>query len=296
MLHMIMGFLRYRRSASLVLLDTYSTSAFWYAWLLAQMCRAFGIPYIPILHGGELENRLKRSSIASRLIFMNASRIVSPSLFLQSVFRQYGYPEVIFIPNSVQLELYTFITRIDFSPRLLWVRAFHKMYQPLMAIHVVKKLTYRYPNCKLLMVGQDKDGSLEICKRLAAEYNVSENIEFVGFLPKADWTGRAKNYDIFINTTSADNMPVSVIEAMALGLPVVSTNVGGIPYLIEDGVNGFIVDKNDVDGMVKAVDVICENRDVGHLFAARARRIVEAYDWAKVRHQWNALFRGVVDT
>jgi glycosyltransferase involved in cell wall biosynthesis len=294
MLHMIQGLLRNRRETSLVLLDTYSTSAFWYAWLLAQMCRILNIPYIPILHGGELENRLQRSPRASLLIFMHAFKIVSPSLFLQSVFRKYGYQDVIFIPNAIQLERYNFSNRKFFSPRLLWVRAFHKLYQPQMAIRVVKELTIMYPNCKLLMAGQDKDGSLEMCRRLAHELEVADNIEFAGFLPKSEWIDRAADFDIFLNTTSADNMPVSVIESMALGLPVVSTNVGGIPYLIENGVTGFTVDQRDVRGMVKAVEFICENPDAASYVAYEARKKVEAFDWATIRHQWNLLFHSAL--
>jgi glycosyltransferase involved in cell wall biosynthesis len=258
------------------------------------MCRILNIPYIPILHGGELENRLQRSPRASLLIFMHAFKIVSPSLFLQSVFRKYGYQDVIFIPNAIQLERYNFSNRKFFSPRLLWVRAFHKLYQPQMAIRVVKELTIVYPNCKLLMAGQDKDGSLEMCRRLAHELEVADNIEFAGFLPKSEWIDRAADFDIFLNTTSADNMPVSVIESMALGLPVVSTNVGGIPYLIENGVTGFTVDQRDVRGMVKAVEFICENPDAASYVAYEARKKVEAFDWATIRHQWNLLFHSAL--
>lgn len=163
-----------------------------------------------------------------------------------------------------------------------------------MAIGVVKELKTMYPNCKLLMAGQDKDGSLEVCRRLASEFDLTDNIEFAGFLPKAEWIDRAAEFDIFLNTTSADNMPVSVIEAMALGLPVVSTNVGGIPYLLENGVTGFTVDQHNIQSMVKAVEFICENQERACSVANEARKKVEAFDWATVKHQWNSLFQNAL--
>ena len=79
-----------------------------------------------------------------------------------------------------------------------------------------------------------KDGSMEACKEYAAEEKLP--VKFTGKLEKNEWIKISADAGIFINTSNIDNTPVSLMEAMALGLPVVSTNVGGIPYLIEDRV------------------------------------------------------------
>jgi len=79
------------------------------------------------------------------------------------------------------------------------------------------------------MVGPDKDSSLGEAKDLAKQLGVAESVTFTGVLPKAQWHQLSEKFDIFINTTNIDNMPVSIIEAMALGLPIVSTNAGGLP-------------------------------------------------------------------
>ena len=82
----------------------------------------------------------------------------------------------------------------------------------------------------LAMIGPDVDGSLTKVKDLARKKNLDVN--FTGKLSKPEWINYSKDFNVFINTTNFDNTPVSVIEAMALGLPVVSTNVGGMPFLI----------------------------------------------------------------
>ena len=80
------------------------------------------------------------------------------------------------------------------------------------------------------MVGPDKDGSLEKTKQYAKEKGVLHRVRFTGGLSKTEWIELSKDYNIFINTTNVDNTPVSVMEAMALGFPVISTNVGGVPF------------------------------------------------------------------
>jgi glycosyltransferase involved in cell wall biosynthesis len=94
------------------------------------------------------------------------------------------------------------------------------------------------------------------------------------------------DYDIFINTTNFDNHPVSVIEAMALGLPVVTTNVGGVPFLVDDEENGLLVPPNQVDEFVKAVERLIETPELAERIAKNARQKVEAYDWETVKFQW----------
>ena len=113
----------------------------------------------------------------------------------------------------------------------------------------------------------------------------------VSKLPKKEWIALAENYNIFINTTNFDNMPVSVIEAKALGLAIVSTNVGGIPYLIEDGVDGLLVDQNNVKSMVKAIIQTISDPSATELRIKKARTKVEAFDWNHIKLKWHEILK-----
>ena len=105
-------------------------------------------------------------------------------------------------------------------------------------------------------------------------------------MTKTDWIKYAQDFDIFINTTNVDNTPVSVIEAMALGLPIVTTNVGGIPYLLEDEKEALLVPSDNVNAMKQAIISLLENPDKTKSLSQNGRKKVEKFDWEVVKKQW----------
>ncbi|QKJ64780.1 glycosyltransferase family 4 protein [Flavobacterium sp. M31R6] len=277
------------RNADYVLIDTYSTTNFWYALATSQLCRFLRLKYIPILHGGNLAFRLKNNPKISQMIFKYSFQNVSPSLFLIKHFRAEGYENVIYIPNAIELENYPFLEREKAKPNLLWVRSFAKIYNPMMAVEVFAAIKKKYPEATLCMVGPEKDGSLLDAKLKAKDLKL--DILFMGKLSKQDWINKSKEYDIFINTTHFDNMPVSLIEAMSLGLAIVSTNVGGIPFLIENQKEGLLIPDNDVEKMVEEIDRLIKDTDLFGEITANARRKSEEFDWQIIKLKWVTILK-----
>lgn len=290
--HMLRSIWRYRKQVDLVLIDTYSTTAFYYAWLSAKLCRWLGIKYIPILHGGNLPARFERSPGKCRTVFGNSTMNIAVSPYLLHYLEQAGFKGIV-IENSIALKDYFFRQRTQLRPQLLWVRSFHETYNPQLAVHLVHELKQRYPGVQLTMVGPEVDGSMERCKQLATYLGVEQQITFTGKLSKQDWTSLAQSKDIFINTTDYDNLPVSVLEAMALGLPVVSTNVGGIPYIITDKQNGLLVHADDVAAMTTAVTQLLSDNSMAATISRNAREYVEQYDWNIIRTKWHNLLQSI---
>ena len=282
---MCLGIIKNRKSTDYILIDTYSTLNFYFALITSQLARLFTIKYIPILHGGNLCSRLKNSKFYSNLIFSNSYINVSPSKYLLNEFENNGY-KTMFIPNAIETSNYKFIQRKNFDYKLLWVRAFDKIYNPIMAVKVLIELINKGYKAKLCMVGPDKDGTKNEVVKLAEKKNVLPFLEITGRLSKAEWIHKAKEFDIFLNTTTVDNAPVSVIEAMALGLPVVSTNVGGMPYLIENNVNGLLVESNNENGMANAIFELIENPIKTQIITKNARKLVEEFDVENVKEKW----------
>lgn len=270
-----------------VLIDTYSSKAFWFAFFCSQIARIRKLKYIPILHGGDLPNRLNNNPKLSKAVFKNAYKNVAPSNYLKSVFEKNGSQNVIYIPNTIEIVNYNFKKRKKIEPKLLWVRAFASIYNPEMAIKVLAKLKKNYSNASLAMVGPDKDGSMETTKILAKKLNVE--VCFTGKLSKEDWWKLSEEYDVFINTTHFDNTPVSVMEAMALGLPIVSTNVGGIPFLVENNKTALLVNDNSVNEMVNSIQRLIEDENLTNLLSENGRKLAETWDWNKVKEQWKNL-------
>ncbi|WP_299367857.1 glycosyltransferase family 4 protein [Winogradskyella sp.] len=276
-----------RKHTDFILIDTYSTTNFYYALVVSQLSRLFKIKYIPILHGGNLERRLKRNPKMSRLIFKYAYVLVSPSNFLRNTFKNYGFNNVEYIPNSIEIENFEFQNRDIETIKLLWVRSFAEIYNPEMAVLVQEGVLEEGYKAELTMVGPESDGSLEKTKLMVK--NKGLDVNFTGKLSRQEWVNLSKACNIFINTTNYDNAPVSVIEAMALGLPIVSTNVGGLPFLISNDVDGLLVKANDVEAMVKAIVKLKKNKTLKDKLVANAREKVEQFNWKIVKQKWETL-------
>lgn len=283
MLDMIVGVFKYRKTTDYILIDTYSTINFYYALAVSQLSRFYNLKYIPILHGGNLPDRILKSPKLSNLIFKYSYKNIAPSNFLKHTFKKSNFNTVV-IPNTIDIKKYDFKERKNIAPSLFWVRSFKEIYNPLLALEVLILLKKEYKNAKLCMVGPFLDNTYHKALELVKENNLEESVEFTNVLSKEEWHKKSVEYDVFINTTNIDNTPVSVIEAMALGLPVVSTNVGGLPFLIDDKKEGLLVEKKDAIAMKQAISSLINNQ-YSHI-SFNARKKVEQFDWSVVRNQW----------
>ncbi|MFK8059953.1 MAG: glycosyltransferase family 4 protein [Polaribacter sp.] len=283
LLDMIFTTFKNRKKIDIVFIDTYSTSNFYYALIISQLSRFFKLKYIPILHGGNLPYRLDNNPYLSKLIFKNSFINVAPSNYLKTAFQKKDF-ETKFIPNAINIFEYNFKERKELQPKLFWVRAFKEIYNPILALKALSELKKEYTNATLCMVGPFIDDSYNDCLAFTKNNNLEDSVEFTNLLSKEDWHKKSKNFDIFINTTNIDNTPVSVVEAMALGLTIASTNVGGIPFLIDDKKNGVLVEPNNPTQMKNAIVSILEDKN--SKLSLSARKKVEMFDWNVAKNKW----------
>lgn len=287
LLDMLYTTIKYRGKVDYVIIDTYSTLNFYFAVWVSRLCRVLHLKYIHRLNGGNLPFRLEKYPKLCQEMFQSAYKLVSPSIFMREAFYIHGYTSTLYIPNSIEISKYPFQQRSFESIRLLWVRSFSEIYHPSLAVQVLKLLHDLGYDASLTMVGPDSDGSLKKVQDLANQLDVV--VTFTGKLSKSDWHELSKSHNFFINTTNFDNMPVSVIEAMALGLPVVSTHVGGMPYLVSHEKEGWLVPPNDTKAFVETLIYLFEHPEVASSIALEARKKVEGFDWEVVKKQWVGL-------
>jgi glycosyltransferase involved in cell wall biosynthesis len=274
----------YARKTDLVLIDTYSTLNFWYAYTCSLWCRLLLLKYIPILHGGNLPVRFQKNPKQTSALVHYAYRTVIPSAYLQEHLKKYDIPRSVVIPNTLELINYTFHQRPMHTPKLLWVRAIDSIYNPELALQTLVELRKTYPTAELTMVGPYKGISEHEWLQTLERYNIP--VTMTGLLSKEALIALAKESTVFINTTTIDNMPVSVMEAMALGLPVVSTNVGGIPYLLTHEKSSLLVPSNEPQAMANAIKRLISEPVLSEQIALAARKVVEEMDWEVVKVQW----------
>jgi glycosyltransferase involved in cell wall biosynthesis len=169
------------------------------------------------------------------------------------------------------------------------MRSFHSIYNPVMALRVLRLVRAVLPEATLTMGGQDK-GLEPSLRREAVRMGVADAVRFVGFLDRAGKMREGEAADIFINTNRIDNTPVAVIEACAMGLPVVSTDVGGMRDLLSDGVSGLLVPDDDVQAMAEAILRLVRDPQLAARLSTNGRKLAEASSWEQVRVQWERLF------
>ena len=125
---------------------------------------------------------------------------------------------------------------------------------------------------------------------LASELGVT-GVTFAGRVSSDAMGALYEDADIYINASSIDNMPLSIMDAFATGVPVVSTNAGGIPYLVRDGVTGLLVDVEDCGALARASLRLLSDPALALRIADEARReCLERFQWDVVREQWERTY------
>lgn len=285
----------WRNQVDLIIHMVFSGPAFRVTDAASALGRILGLPQVFVLHGGSLPEYAAANPDLVGRVLDRASALVSPSGYLADYFERvgrFGRPVTV-IPNILEIDDYAFRLRASASPRLFWMRTFHEVYHPELAIETLAELRLSHSGATLTMAGQDK-GLLVPVQQLAAERGLAGAVRFPGFL---DMAGKAREFaahDVYLNTNRVDNMPVSVLEAAAYGLPVVATNVGGIPFLLRDGVTGLLVADGDSLAMAAAVGRLLDEPQLVRRLSANGRELAESSAWPAVRGQWQALFRDVL--
>lgn len=285
LLHIWFTLLRTAKKYHLVLIDTYSTRNFHFAWTSGWICQRKKIRYIPIIHGGLFAIRMKKSPKLVDRYLKEAHQILAPSKYIQRILMKEGY-KVEHIPNTINYERYPYRHRHKPGATLLWVRSLSAVYNPLMALEVLKQLVPQVSGVFLHLVGPPKDISLHTLENYIKKNHLQSHVKLWGYMEKAQWIALAQKCDIFLNTSQFDNMPVTLIEAMALGLPLVTTDAGGIPDMLTHAQNALLVPVKDNSGMVSQILKLLKNDELRLNLSQNAHAYAETYAWKNVKKQW----------
>ena len=269
-------------------------SASYASYLLAPLPamligRALGKPVILNYRSGEAPDHLSRSAIARKTVAEADANIV-PSQFLVDVFREFGI-EASVIPNIVDLDRFAFRARAPLRPRLVSTRNFDELYNVACTIRAFRLVQDRHPHATLTLVGA---GSEEAAVRaLVAELGVT-GVEFTGRVPPDRIADYYAANDIYVQSPNIDNMPTSVLEAFASGLPVVSTEAGGVPAILTPGERGLLAPLNDHERLAAQVLRLLDDQPYADRLIRAAYARVQSCTWSSVREQWLAAYRDVL--
>jgi glycosyltransferase involved in cell wall biosynthesis len=239
-------------------------------------------------HAGGLPEVLAKRPQPACWLYRQADRAACPSTYLRDALGRYGL-ELEVIPNGLDIRPYPYRWRSSVGPNLLWLRTFHPFYNPQLALEAFARVRERLAEARLTMAGIDRGSAAEI-KRLADDRGLPVN--FLGQIAKADIPKVMAEHDIYLNTPHVDNMPVTVIEALLCGLPVVATRVGGIPHILDDGETALLVPDDDPEAMAAAVVRLVSDAELASRLSEQGRRLAETWSWENVIPRWVELITG----
>ena len=267
-------------------------SASYWSFLLAPApallaARLLGKRAVLHYHSGEAEDHLAHWGVLVHPWLHLAHEIVVPSEYLREIFARHGHPARV-VPNVVDTARFAYREREPLRPRLLSMRNLERHYRVDTVIRAFSLLKQRYPDATLAIAGY---GSQEVQLRGLVSALGLDGVRFLGRIEPEEVPALYAGADIFVNAAVVDNQPVSVLEAFAAGLPVVTTGTGDITAMVRYGEAGLLIPESDPRAMAKALIDLLDHPQRALNMARRAKAEVERYTWPRIAGQWESIYQ-----
>jgi glycosyltransferase involved in cell wall biosynthesis len=268
-------------------------SASYASFLLAPVpamlaARLFNKRVVLHYHSGEAQDHLANWGSLVHPWLKLADEIVVPSAYLRDVFAKFGY-RVRIIPNVVDLGIFDYRERRPLRARLLSTRNLEKYYRIDVIIEAFARFQTTCPDAVLTIAGY---GSEEPTLRAMAAQLTKGGVRFLGKVSPAWMPKLYADSDIYLNASEVDNQPVSILEAFASGLPVISTPTGDIRSMVRHGETGLLVPPEAPVAMCRAIAETLNRPERALQMAEQAHNEFHRFTWPSVRGAWQAVYSG----
>jgi glycosyltransferase involved in cell wall biosynthesis len=238
------------------------------------------VPCLVHYHGGQAEGFLARSPRVVRAL-RGVHSVVVPSAYLHDVFASHGVQSHV-VPNLLDVAAFSVPPRrCGHPPQLAVTRNLERVYDIPTALRAFERIRDHVPGALLTVAGSGPEEAA--LRALASSLALDGAVAFTGSLTSGEVATLLARVDVMLNPSIADNLPVSILEAMASGVAVVSTRVGGVPYLLRDGESALLVDAGDFAGMADAALRLLGDGALRQRIAQKAREDVQQYSAPRVR-------------
>ncbi len=254
------------------------------------------IPFLLTLQEGDSEDYLRHAragliGFSWRLALRHADQVHAISMYLSHLARYFGYIRPVkVIPNGVATDIFTPRVRATSGHVVITTSRLVKKNGIDILIRSIAEVEKRYPDvmCRIIGDGVER-GRLEM---LAHDLGLSGKILFCGALPFSSISKELATADVFVRPSRSEGLGTSFLEAMAAGLPVVATQVGGIEDFLSDGVTGLFANIDDAHDVAEKIMLLFANPELRASLVSTARaRVVESYSWDRVASQMEAIMK-----
>jgi len=251
--------------------------------------RLFGKRVVIHYHGGLAEPFLSRWGRLAGSVLRAGDALLVPSAFLVDVFRRFGH-HADELPNLMALDRFSFRLREPLAPRILMARHLRAPYNPACGLRAFARLAERQSGARLTLAGDGPERPQ--LEALVRQLDLEQSVRFLGNIDNERMLAEFEAHDVLLNSSRADNQPVSLLEAFACGMPVVSTAVGGIPHMIEDGCNGLLAPDDDAAALAAQLQRLFDEPGLAASIARSARAKMSAHDWSRIYPRLLVAYRG----
>lgn len=242
------------------------------------IARTFGKRSVITYQGGMGPVFMDRFSWLVKMPFRLATVATVCSVELQEAFKK-RCVQTVLLRNLFDSELIKFRERTKIEPRIAWTRSMDEIYDPIAALKVFEIVRKQHPNVKLVMTS---NGSMMQAVRDYADSQGLDGVSLPGRVPKEELASIVDEADLYLNTSRQDGLPTSLLEAAASGLPIVTTNAGGIASLFEHEKSAIICEIGDIEGLAGSILRLLANPEKAMEIGRAARDVAEQYTWPHV--------------
>ena len=241
--------------------------------------RRLGKRVVLTYHGGGGEQFFDKHPKLVRHYLTRTDQNIVLSGFLARIFDKHRIPYTI-IPNIIELDGSHYRERTVLKPNFICTRAHEELYNIPCILRAFKIILTELPEATLTLVGDGSQHNTLI--QMANEMGL-QNVTFTGRVDNSEIYTYLDRADILLSAPKADNMPVSLLEAMNAGLLVISSNVGGVPYMIEDNKTGYLFPSDDANALVDIIFQALQLPTESLTIIRNAHQAVNAYRWENIR-------------
>jgi glycosyltransferase involved in cell wall biosynthesis len=254
--------------------------------------------YVLWCQGSEvyLAGKLKR--IASKLLLRNADAIIAVTRDMKNEIQRFHKFHVFVVPCGIDLSRFRNISKENLSNKQLKIRDNEKLIIFVGRLHPIKGVKYlveamniiiQKTPAKLLIVGDGEER--KNLEKQVVELHLEEFVTFVGKVQNSEVPNLMNASDIFVLPSLSEGLPTTILEAMAAGLPIITTNVRGLPEIVKDNENGFIIEPKNPKQIAEKVLLLLENQELRGRISRNNKEKINMYDFDSITCEMEKIYK-----
>lgn len=260
--------------------------------------KIFKKPYVVYGHGSDVYLPWRFKKPISKLVLKNADAVIALTEDMKKAIKKIYNRDVLVIPNGIDLEKFEDLSRVTFRKRwkiedeekiLTFVGTLRPIKGVEYLIRAMKIIRQKNADARLMLVGNGEER--EKLEKLVKELILEEYVRFIGKVQNEEVPEYMAASDIFILPSLSEGFPVTVLEAMASGLPIIVTRVRGLQEIIKDGENGFLVEPKNPEQIAEKVLMLLEDDELRERISKNNKEQAEGYSWESVVARLEKVYR-----